>query len=119
MTPGDVALIPAKYLPSIEHDKFIVCICPTSNFYFYINTDPRYAAPEETQILVIGKLELPFLDHTSHIDTSSVQAINGNAIANATVKGQLTKEIRRRIKKSLPNNELLTQNQINLINANL
>ncbi|MBU1230232.1 MAG: hypothetical protein KKA55_07970 [Proteobacteria bacterium] len=119
MTSGDVALIPERYLPSVPHDKYILCICPVAGVYFYINTDKRYSAPETTQIPILGRLELEYLNHTSYIDTSSPQSFDEKAITNATIKGQLPNCIRKRIKDSLPENELLTPNQIHLIQHNL
>jgi len=87
LQPGQVVLIDRKHLPHIGHDKFALCVCPGKLFFFYINTKSRFPANAQAQVL--GKIELPFLGHTSYVDTSQVHTFLEHAIREALTAGKV------------------------------
>lgn len=104
VTPGDVLLIDKRYLPSIGHDKFVICICLSSDRFLFINSKPSCFADPSTQVRIIGKIELPFLDHTSFIDVANVHELPHKAIDHAVQgggrRGSLSASLRERIKEA-------------------
>ncbi len=62
------------YRPDLPrpHDKYCICISPTRQWYFYINSDaPQYRRAREVAIEV-SNFEISCLTHTSYIDTTYV-----------------------------------------------
>lgn len=94
-TIGTIYHVPGEYI-GINHGKFALCICDERSLFFYINTK-SYEFKSDAQVKVLGKLELPFLDHASYIDTSQFQVFSADAIAHAESKGPLPRNIIERV----------------------
>ena len=100
--PGDVLLIDKRHLGNIDHHKFAICICISSDRFLFINSNPsRFAAPE-TQVQILGSAELPFLTHVSYVDVANVHELTRKAvlfvIENGNIRGRISKNLRDRIK---------------------
>ncbi|WP_045223011.1 hypothetical protein [Desulfonatronum thioautotrophicum] len=100
--PGNVLLIDKRHLHNIDHHKFAICICISSNRFLYINSNPsRFAAPE-TQVQILGSAELPFLTHVSYVDVANVHELPRKAVVfaieNGNIRGNISKNLRDRIK---------------------
>lgn len=113
LSPGDIILIPSRYI-SVDHDKFAFCICPEQNLYFYVNTKP-YIIKSDAQVRVLGKLEYPFLEHTSYIDTSAIQRFETEVITNSIYKGKSPANILKRVREVVKRHEHLTKMQQHLV----
>ena len=100
--PGDVLLIDKRHLGNIDHHKFAICICISSDRFLFINSNPsRFAAPE-TQVQILGSAELPFLTHVSYVDVANVHELPRKAVVfaieNGNIRGSISKNLRDRIK---------------------
>lgn len=120
--PGDVLRIDKKYLPHIGHDKYAICVCLTHGRFFFVNSKAWRFADPKTQVQVLGKIELAFLEHTSFVDTSKMHVLPSNAINHASrngVLGSLPQSIRDRIKAAVRECKTLTAAQRALVEESL
>lgn len=58
------------------HDKFCICICPLKGLFFFVNTDPPVGRKAKEVALILENFEATFLNHTSHIDTTDLKALD-------------------------------------------
>lgn len=84
------------------HDKFCICICAINNWFCFINSRPPQGRKARGLSVAIDSFEAVFLQHTSYVDTTMLQHIDTEIIAEALADGgrhhgPLTPSLRRKI----------------------
>ena len=82
MKKWDVVRIYCEFLTN-PHDKFCVCICPKTNLFFFINSDPPQFRKASTLAITIDNFEATFISHTSYLDTTKLVQIPEAAVKRA------------------------------------
>lgn len=112
LRPGDVLYIYCRYIDP-PHYKYVVCTCPNSPLFFFINSEPRRRTPD-AQVL-ISKSDFPFLHHDSYIDTARMCTFYQDEITQAQKKMPLTQSLMQEIASVVTKHNHLPPRHIQII----
>lgn len=65
------------------HDKFCICICPQTNLFMFINSDPPQFKKAQGLAITISSQEALFLHHLSYVDTTKLVEIPNHLVQQA------------------------------------
>jgi hypothetical protein len=111
---GDVIYAYCAFVPG---NKFLICLCPSPPYFFFINSEPRRQTPDAQ--IEITKKDLAFLKHVSYINTATICTIYPEEIIDATPKGPLPAYLKEKILKVIDGSRYLSANQQAMIKTNL
>ena len=119
LVAGDVLRIYCRHI-NPPNNKYVICVCPTPAWFFFINSEPRRAAVAQVQIL---PSELPCLAHNSFVDTSkfvtfSTAELDAALREKKRRKGRLSQMLKLRIKRVVQNHTLLPPAHIQAVENN-
>jgi len=114
---GDVLYIYCVYAKPRPKNKYVICVCPQTSLFLFINTKPRRIA-QDAQVGLL-KNELQCLKNDSFIDTSKLVTFSKREIDKAEPKGFLIDPIRQRIRYAVTNHNYLPPRHKQLILENL
>lgn len=120
LAAGDVLLVYCLRITP-PHDKFVICVCPEREWFFFINSKPRHEADAQVRI---EPYQLAFLDHPSWVDTSKIVTFLSDELVPAKRdrrrhKGPLSPMLRQRIKRVVRGHGHLPTMQADIVEANL
>jgi hypothetical protein len=119
---GDVIKVPAHFTYPPK-EKILICVSPIAFKYLVVSSQP-YALAVATQLMVTVA-DLPFLDHTSYIDTSkmvTLSAIETQYVVDADPnchRGPISSALRQAIKAIVIQHGIMPKDQMRLIGQNL
>lgn len=67
----------------VPHDKFCICLCPDRLWFFFFNTNPPQFRKAREFAVRVESFEAIFLTHTSFVDTTTVERVDGRLVATA------------------------------------
>jgi len=120
VSAGDVLLVHRRYI-NPAHDKFVICVDPGRDWFFFINSNPRRLAAAQVPT---EPYELRCLDHRSWVDTSKIVTFSDEELIPAKRdrhrhKGPLSPMLRLRIKAVVQKHTYLPAGQAAAVNENL
>jgi hypothetical protein len=118
---GDVIKVRAFFV-SPPKLKILICVCPIRIKYMTINSQPFWAALAAQ--MAVTKVELPFLDHDSHIDTAKLVSLSKMETQNAVdantncLLGNIPVQMRRAIAALVQEHGIMPKNQMEIVASN-
>lgn len=119
MQKWDVIRIYCDFLPN-PHDKFCICICPATNRFYFINSDPPQFRKTRDLAVSITNFEAYFLNHTSYVDTTNLLTIR-TALVNGALSdeerhhGSIAPFLRERIREAAQSHNVLTADDLAIV----
>ena len=106
LLPGDVLYVYCSYIKPQPKHKYVVCVCPDSPLFFFINTEPRSRTLEAQ--LFVSQSEIPSLEHDSYINTAEIVTFSKAEIDNADKKGTLPPRVMKRVREIVNSHRYLS-----------
>ncbi|PBC02523.1 hypothetical protein [Mesorhizobium sp. WSM3860] len=113
MQKWEVIRIFCDFLPN-PHDKFCICICPQTNLFMFINSDPPQFRKARELAITIDIQEAGFLHHLSYVDTTKLTHIPKQLVQQALGDparhhGMIAPFLRTRVRDAVSWNDVMEQ----------
>lgn len=119
MQKWDVLRIYCDFIPN-PHDKFCICICPATNRFYFVNSEPPQFRKARELAVSITNFEAHFLSHTSFVDTTNLLTIRSTLVSGALLDeerhhGSIAPSLRQRIRDAAQSHNVLTSDDLALV----
>jgi hypothetical protein len=119
---GDVIRVTAHFI-NPPKPKILICVCPETDRYMVVNSDPYALAPPASQLRVTSK-DVPGLDYPSYVDTtklvklSKLETENVVAASPKCHKGTITDTLKKSIEKTVLDHGIMPNDQVKVLSEN-